>query len=204
MKYIFIMKREEVIVGRILRTVFALFAVCFVFSCGNPERTGTVQTVPVKTDSVKPVSEKKVQEDFVSLCSSINSSDIQKYIHAEHGVWIIDSPGAVPVMKLVKEFPKDLTIDFSSVKEGELPKIDCSSKTLWTKTGCFTQEANTFKDEKIWKYCGLSKEDEGKVEQLAQTISHTVVNTSVGKFYFSQIAGTWYIIFMDLRKPCEA
>ena len=100
---------------------------------------------------------------------------------------------------------KNFPVDFSAVKEEELPKINCDSKTFWTKDGCFSQQTNTFKDEKIWTYCGLSKEDEAKVEETAKTISYTVINTAMNaRYYFSQIDGKWYLTFVDLRRPCEA
>ena len=170
MKYIFSLTKTEFIFKIIPRTSLGLLAICIIFSCGDAKKTAIEQVVLGKSDSAVPAKERNMQQDFVSICSSINSSNIRNYINEESGAWIIDSPGAMPAMKQVNEFPQEVKVEFASLQEGELPKIDCSSKTLWTKIGCFTQEVNTFKDEKIWKYCGLNKKDEGKAEQLAQAL----------------------------------
>ena len=108
-------------------------------------------------------------------------------------------------MSNTTQVDKNFPVDFSALKQEDLPKVNCDSKSFWTKEGCFVQETNTFKDEKIWSYCGLNKEDEAKVSELAQTISCTVINTGFhARYYFSLINGKWYLTFVDLRTPCEA
>ena len=185
---------------------FAPFAVMLFFSCGSPEQKQTEQTSQTKVDSVKPVSERVIQkEDFISVLKGINISNINQYIHPKNGLRIINSSGAMPNMTSTSQVDKNFPVDFSAVKEEELPKVNCDSKTFWTKGGCFSQQVNTFKDEKIWTYCGLSKKDEAKVEETVKTISYTIINTAMNaRYYFSQIDGKWYLMFVDLRRPCQA
>lgn len=92
-----------------------------------------------------------------------------------------------------------------SLLNEEIPKPDCDSKTYWNKNGCFTSENNTFKDEKIWDYAGLNESDEKTVEELAGKIDRVVVNTTLNmRMYFMQENGSWFLVFLDLRVPCEA
>lgn len=186
---------------RALCNYFALFAGAVFFSCGNERGK---EHAPTLQDSVVNVLE-KTEEDFTSLVKRISMDNIHQYIHPEKGLWIINSSGAMPTMNHTTHVDKNFPVDFSAVKKEELPNVNCDSKSFWTKEGCFAHEINSFKDEKIWTYCGLSKEDEVKIFELAKTISWTVINTSLcARYYFSLIDGKWYLTFVDLRKPCEA
>jgi len=189
-----------------LRVFFAVFACSVFFSCGNPPKVEIEQFASPAVDSVQPSSEKAVSEDFVSILKGISIANINQYIHpSTDGLWLIQSSGAMPNMTNTTQVDKNFPVDFTNCKAEELPKVNCDSKSLWTKDGCFVQETNMFKEEKIWTYCGLSKEDEAKVAELAQTISWTVINTGFhARYYFSLIEGKWYLTFVDLRKPCEA
>ncbi len=146
-----------------------------------------------------------MQNDFVSVVKGITISNINQFINKENGLWLIQSSGAMPNMSNTSQVDKNFPVDFTSVKNEALPVVNCDSKTVWSKEGCFVQQVNTFKDENIWKYCGLSKEDEAKVEKLAQTISFEVINTFLNaRYYFSKVDGKWFLVFADLRRPCEA
>ena len=182
-----------------------LFAVLF-FSCGTSQQNEPAQTSGVKTDSVQPSAERVIsKEDFVSVLKSITIANINQYINREKGLWLINSSGAMPNMSNTTQVDKNFPVDFSAAKNEELAKVNCDSKTFWTKDGCYAEEINKFKDEKIWVYCSLDKEEVPKVAELAQTISYTVINTALNaRYYFSQIAGKWYLTVVDLRRPCEA
>ncbi|MBI3500872.1 MAG: hypothetical protein HY063_03675 [Bacteroidetes bacterium] len=160
-------------------------------------------------DSIQSSSERKINtgqtENFISVLKTINISNINQFISPKEGVWLIQSSGAMPNMSNTSQVDKNFPVDFSNCKEEELPKINCDAKTFWTKEGCYVQKINSFKDEKVWTYASLSKEDEAKVEEQAKTIQYTVINTSNNaRYYFSFVDGKWYLSFVDLRKPCEA
>ncbi|MBI4932193.1 MAG: hypothetical protein HY841_15650 [Bacteroidetes bacterium] len=187
-----------------LRNLFALFAVTVFFSCGNEQEKDFPPTPQDPKDSVVNAP-KNMEEDFTPILKEINITNINQYIHPEKGLWLIQSSGAMPNMTNTTQVDKNFPVDFANVKNEELPKVNCDSKSFWTKEGCFVQEVNSFKDEKIWTYCGLNKEDEVKVSELARTISWTVINTSLyARYYFSLIDGKWYLAFVDLRTPCSA
>jgi len=183
-----------------MKKILFLPFIIFIFSCGNH----TEVQLPLPSDPTPPPQVQQ-QEDFISFVKGITTSNINQYINKENGLWLIQMPGAVPTMTNTSQVDKNFPVDFTAIKNEELPKVNCDSKSLWTKEGCFVQQVNSFKDEKIWTFCGLSKEDESKIEKLAQTISFTVINTSLNaRYYFSLIDRKWYLVFADLRRPCEA
>lgn len=154
---------------------------------------------------------------FVQACTTKDSlALLDKFISPADGIYVIESNGAMPQVKHVTTLKDYKTLQGKDLlpinrddmicdpKDEELPKVNCDSKDFYSKSGCFTQENNTFKDEKIWQYSHLSPEDEKKIEQLAATITRTVVNTKNYRYYFSLINGSWRLTFIDLRKPCNA
>ena len=187
-----------------MKYISSLLISLFLFSCGNERGKDFPPTPEDPKDSVMNAPP-KMKEDFISVLKGINISNINQYIHPEKGLWLIQSSGAMPNMTKTTQVDKNFPVDFSALKDEEFPKVNCDSKSFWTKEGCFAQEVNTFKDEKIWTYCGLKKEDEAKVGESSKAIQYTVINTSLyARYYFGQIDGKWYLLFADLRRPCEA
>ncbi len=195
-----------------LRTLFILFAVTFIFSCGNSKQNELDRIIQKKLDSALsdhgeaerlPAETKKM--DFIFIPDKINISNINKFIHPEKGLWVVNSSGAMPNMTNTSQVDKNFPVDFSNCKLEELPKINCELKNFWTKEGCYFQKINSFKDEKIWTYASLKKEDEAKVEATAKKIQYTVINTANNaRYYFALLADGWNLVIVDLRKPCEA
>ena len=184
-----------------MKKIIALPFLLFLITCGNPQPVEVSQPVVQKRDSVVIVKAESGAFDV----KDIAISNINQFIHPEKGLWLIQSAGAMPSMMHTTQVDKNFPIDFSKCIEDILPKVDCNSKTLWTKEGCFIEQVNTFVDEKLWSYCNLSKEDDVKVTELAKTVSYTVINTSFyARYYFAQIEGKWYLVFADLRVPCSA
>jgi hypothetical protein len=156
---------------------------------------------------------------YNQLVSSIGNNDARtfnNFIHPDFGLCIIEQNGAMPQMKNGKDISRFRTIDGKNffemeksklrceLMEEELPVVDCDKPALWSKAGCFTQEVNTFKDDKIWEYCGLQQKEQDVAAKSAATITRTVINTNGLRFYFSEIEGKWYLTFIDLRIPCSA
>ncbi|HTL82773.1 MAG TPA: hypothetical protein VL651_13765 [Bacteroidia bacterium] len=145
-----------------------------------------------------------------------NDTSLNICINPQSGLWVIDAPGAMPhftkvmndsLLKVLfrrSAIPLDKDHMMVDPKPEALPKVDCSKKGFYDKLGCYTTETNTFKEEKIWNYASLTPKDEDAVIRSAGTITRTVVNTDIGKFYFSLIDGKWYLTFLDIRKPCTA
>ncbi len=153
---------------------------------------------------------------FVKFVSLHADTLMNKLIHPEFGLHIIESQGALPHVTHVKDFAEFKTMNKKSFydfdprllvcdpKEEELPKPDCNAKDLYSKTGCFTREINPLKDTKLWEFCNLSTDQKELVLRAAETITRTVVVTANYTYYFSLIKGGWWLTFIDMRKPCEA
>jgi hypothetical protein len=208
--------------------VSAFLALTLLSACGSDENDSQAQDSLSAKDSVKqeisqslPPTEDFKQFEWIysafvaSATYNVKSSDV--YIDKEDGLWVITSNGALPEMVHVKTFagilnykndsliPIDRNSMVCALENAEIPVPDCDKKTFWSKDGCFTTEHNTFKESKIWEYAALSDDDAKAAEELASKIGRVVVNTSLNmRMYFMLKNGGWYLVFLDLRIPCNA
>lgn len=197
-------------------------------SCGSGDNNSQTKDSLSAKDSVKKAITESLPPDedfkqfewiyssFVAAATyNVKSTDV--FIDKEAGLWVISTNGALPQMVHVNSvrgilnykndslIPIDRNAMVCSLKNEEIPKPDCEQSSSWSKTGCFTNEHNTFKEEKIWEYAGLPDGDAKKVEELAAQINRVVVNTALNmKMYFMLKNGSWYLVFLDLRVPCSA
>jgi hypothetical protein len=207
--------------------ISAIFLLVSLYSCSEPVKTESdhkIDTLAVRkrtfAEEIPPPSDLKqfkwFYSAFVKLVALHDDTLLNKVINPEFGINIIESNGALPKITNVKDFSKFRTIrrkpfyEFNTdvlicdPKEEELPKVNCDAKDLYTKTGCFTREINTLKDSKIWEFCSLPKAQADLVASSAQTITRTVLLTDNYTYYFSLINGSWWLTFIDMRRPCEA
>jgi hypothetical protein len=156
-------------------------------------------------DSAAAVVTLPLEDSFVVILKGITIGNFNQFIHPQKGLWIIQSAGAMPQMSRLTQVDKNFPVDFSKAAPEKLPVVNCERSSGWSSEGCFLQPVNTFKDEKIWTYCGLSKEEESEISRSSQLVSQTVVQTYLNaRYYFSLIDSKWYITFVDLRIPCQA
>lgn len=211
-------------------TIAGFIAVALLFNaCGEDTQSATVKSDSQSardslkqqiTNSLPPSEDFKqfewIYSSFVAAATyNVKSFDV--FIDKQEGLWVITSNGALPTMthvftiRGVLNYKNDSLVPMNGsmmacdLKNEDIPKTDCNSKTFWTKNGCFTSETNTFKDEKIWDYAGLQEKDAKQAETLAGKITRTVVNTQMNmRMYFMLKNGSWYLVFLDLREPCSA
>lgn len=153
---------------------------------------------------------------FIHKGIAADDTAFDRFVHPGHGLWIIHTEGAIPEFvhvnhigdfknaagKRILPLPQELMQ--AEPQEDALPLVNCDAVNGYDKTGCFTTQQNVFAEEKIWLHAGLDAQQDKEVSQLAQTISRTVVHTAGYRFYFSLIDGSWYLTFIDIRKPCAA
>lgn len=210
-----------------------LFATLLLAACGGSGSSAVSDTAKKETlspkDSMKrlagqlpPPTDIKQFKWFYSLFvegvkSENKNNTFNKFIDPKHGLYIIETSGAIPGLKKVMDIGSykhssgkmiyDLLKSCISCdpQEADLPTVDCNKTSRWNKDGCFTREINTFKDDKPWQYSHLSSDEEKNVAAMAQTISRTVVITECHcRLYFSLVNGSWFLSFIDLSSPCEA
>lgn len=144
-----------------------------------------------------------------------NDSLFNSFIHKDYGFYIIESSGAMPMVRNFHDIR-----DFKTINENKsinqllyhemeepiyeaLPKVICDEE-IYDKHGCFIQEINPLLESQIWNYAGLNKEEVQAVEDLANTVKITLINTLKYTFFFSEIDGKCYLTFIDIRIPCTA
>jgi hypothetical protein len=173
------------------------------------------QSIP---EDIKPSTEIKqfnwMYSAFVGAASGEKSELLNAFIHPTHGLWIIRADGAMPQMTNIKTvgelkkgesfYPLNRDEMICTPLDESLPEINCDAKNFWSKSGCFTQLTNSFKTQKIWEYAGLTDAQAKAAATSAETISRTLINTANYRYYFSLIDGSWYLTFIDIRKPCNA
>ncbi len=212
-----------------MRTTLLFLLVFSLVACGGGDNDNNINSDTLSTkDSLKkqlsedlPPSSDPAQFEWIYstfVASAVTDAPrFNIFINKDHGLWIINSNGALPQMINVKDIsgvknskgdslvPMDQVKMVCTPKVAGWPEIKCDMPSGWSMTGCYTTEQNKLKESKIWEYAGLNDADNKKVTELAAGITRAVVNTEMNMvFYFTEINGTWYLTFLDIRKPCEA
>ena len=163
-----------------------------------------------------------INRDFLECYNGIvlgvgthNDSLFNSFIHNSYGLYIIESSGALPMIRKFYDIRKfSDNIEKKSINEllyhemsepifEFLPKVICDTE-IYDKEGCFAQEINPLIKSQIWNYANLNENEIQATETLAKSIKMTVLNTSNYTFYFSKIESKWYLTFLDMRAPCTA
>ncbi|GAA4312597.1 hypothetical protein GCM10023183_31730 [Nibribacter koreensis] len=179
-----------------------------------------VQDEVVKKSSAEELAGFKVM--FQAFNQSIQNGDAQafnQYLDPVHGLYIIDTPGAMPQFTKVtdirqyKRFYQNLP--FFTIKEyfkrcdlqeiAALPKVTCEGEEPYTQKGCFVADADAFRKNTAYQYTELPDAEKKTIAQIQLLVDKTVLHTASGfKFHFAQINGQWRVLFIDLMIPCSA
>lgn len=206
-------------------TLYSIFLVLLNCTNSSPIKE---QEIKKKESSEKVLHTKEVEtkttaetfvdfhKGFTSLLKEKNIEQINKHIHSDFGIWVIESPGAMPIMRKFynlndyQSFSNnqpitDLAINIikEPLKIETLPKIICE-ETIYNKEGYFADTTNLISQSQIWNYAGLNDKQIQEIETLSATINYTVINTSNYTYYFSLIDQKWYVTFINLSTPCDA
>jgi len=205
----------------------SIAAILLAFTCNTTdenqptdEQLAEETTDEVVVEEIKKLSSEVADflafyQSFVSAVESKNAENVNVFIDEVFGVYFIESNGAMPNFKRVNDVAKFKSIrdeqffslNFNQLNQQpvfeELPKIICDA-TPYDKQGCFAQKINPFANDEFWYYTDLNEKEKQAISVFAEKIDFTVVNTVVGKFYFTKNGDSWKIGFIDLRVPCEA
>ncbi|WP_210488091.1 hypothetical protein [Rufibacter aurantiacus] len=160
-------------------------------------------------------------ENFRETITQQDAEELNQWIDAERGLYLIETPGAVPQFTHVTDirnfkranagarpfFSIGETIKDCKLEEVKaLPTITCQSEdNNFARQGCFSADAAAFRKNEAYKYAGLPAQEEQKVHQTQLLVSKTVLHTKSGfRFHFGQINGQWRVLFIDLSVPCSA
>lgn len=207
------------------RSLLLLVPLYFLFSCGgSTDKKKIDEFTPSGIDSVVDATddaswpEVKFATRFTAMINTFGSQNLEeldKYISPEFGLLLIESErGAMPFFHIQKvddeSFRSGLekicnNISFDrELKAEKLPKIDCDSKDLYSKSGSFVDDTNSLSGSEIFKYGNLSPEDQKFAERVINSIGKTVIITTGNTYYFTFYKDNWYLTIIDTRRPCEA
>ncbi|GAB2545549.1 hypothetical protein [Rufibacter soli] len=171
-----------------------------------------------------PKAEDDFEKFFKRFEKIIKEQDrvaFNQLIDPELGLYLIDTPGAMPQFTRVTDiatfkradqqqrpfFTISETFKDCRLKEVKtLPKVTCEGDAEpYSDHGCFVADATAFRKNEAYKYASLSPEEEKTVGQTQLLVQKTVLHTASGfKFHFGQIKGQWKVLFIDLMRPCSA
>jgi hypothetical protein len=156
-------------------------------------------------------------ERFKALLLAIKKNEkeeLSKFISPEYGLLIVNATGALPHFVFSREGKRDYEKAMEWITENvpdpceltnaPLPKIDCDSKTFYSKTGCFVRDTNALKESEIWKFGNLDEGQEKLAAAAIKNIGRTVIITGSMTFFFTYHNNDWFLALVDLRKPCQA
>lgn len=160
--------------------------------------------------------------DFQTAVFNEDAEGVNRFIDAQRGVYIIENPGALPKMTVVKDirnFKREFQghsfftikdrLKTCQLKEEPLPTFNCDGttdgNTGYSKEGCFAADAAEFRKNEIHKYASLPAAEIKNIEATLPLVSKTIVQTSSSyRFHWGYLNHAWKLLFIDLRIPCSA
>ena len=209
-------------------------------SCNSGGQSTENQTIADGIDSLEAVQEEpQRQEDktttdtiafevafdrFFTALQTADTATINQFIHPEHGLWIIEQPGALPKMTQVKDittFKREyqnrsfLTIreevKTCDLKQEAWPTFDCADmdyeagKSGYSKDGCFVASPGRFPKTGYWDYAGLQPDQIETIKATLPFVQKSVLHTTTSfEFHFGYLDGHWRLLFTKLIYPCSA
>lgn len=152
---------------------------------------------------------------------------LNQLIDPEFGLWIVEQPGAVPLVTRVAEVAgfqrayQGLPL-FSPDKQlmtcprlqvlKQLPEANCDLQAKqnagFAQQGCFTGPSTAFRALDFWSSATVKGGTAAQGKAAQGRAGRTVLQTQTGfRFHFAKSAGSggrWRLIFLDLREPCSA
>lgn len=221
-----------------LRHLFHLLLLALLlYSCTSEKRQskGSSNTTNSSgTDSVEALQEEPARNDtpdfrvaFRQFFTALQATDtvaLNRFIHPELGIWLIEQPGAVPKMTHVNDISafkreyqeRDFFTVAEEVKECDLseepfPTFDCADmnyeakKTGYSKDGCFVWKPDKFQKSGYWDYANLAPSQIGKIKITLPLVWRSVLHTNTSfEFHFGFVDQQWRLLFAKLIYPCSA
>ncbi|MBF9239308.1 hypothetical protein I2I05_18090 [Hymenobacter sp. BT683] len=152
---------------------------------------------------------------------------LNQLLDPEFGLWILEQPGAVPLVTRVAEVEafrrsyQNLPL-FSLDKQlmtcpqlqnvARLLEADCALQTKdnagFARQGCFAGPATAFRALDLWGSATVKGGTAAQGQAAQGRTVRSVLQTRTGfRFHFAKSAGVggrWRLIFLDLRVPCSA
>jgi hypothetical protein len=161
---------------------------------------------------------------FLTSLQAADTGKVNQFIHPDHGVWIIEQPGAMPKMTRVNDiraFKREFQdrsfftirdeVKACDLREEAWPSFDCADmdydkgQSGYSKDGCFVSGPAKFRKSGYWDYASLTKAEIRQIQTTLPLLQRSVIHTATSfEFHFGQIDGQWRLLFAKLIYPCSA
>jgi hypothetical protein len=161
---------------------------------------------------------------FLKALHASDTATINQFIHPDHGVWIIEQPGAMPRMTHVTDirhvkreyqdrsfFTVQDEVKNCDLREEPWPAFDCADmdydkgQSGYSKDGCFVWQSDKFQKSAYWDYSSLTDTDIERIVTALPLLQKSVLHTPTSfEFHFGHVDRHWRLLFVKLIYPCSA
>lgn len=196
---------------KIFGRIFRIAVLLNVVSCATPSGKQIERQEPFRS----------VFTRFTSALQNHDTAAFRSFISPEHGLYLIESTGALPQITRVvdvgsfKHIAGSLSF-FETVPpalpceltEGKLPEVDCDNPPeFYSESGCFSAPVNLLNSEHPWDYIEMGASQRQNILRAASEVTRTVIITAGRRYFFAQprvLGGHWVVLFIDMRSRCSA
>lgn len=166
---------------------------------------------------------KTMAENFINSFNKKDSVALNKYIHPDYGIAVLDNPGAFHSLTTFTTFSESGSQDaiFNSqylldmkiecnLEYGNIPKFSCDDNN-WDKEGCFFTDnvkLNLVKiHDALIEYLLIEENTDYRTSliYIEDITKYGIYSTdSFIGFYFGYVNNQWYIFCIDKVSPCSA
>jgi hypothetical protein len=152
---------------------------------------------------------------FYNAFKNKDNKSLNNYIDPEHGFLLIYSEGAMPQVSSTNdligfttnsgnEIDKLVSFPELNLKMDILPKVDCNNISFYDKTGSYFSNENPTADQELWIYGNFNKNENDYFKKVANGLTFNVVITGHGRYGVEFNNNKLKVVFIDIRKPCNA
>jgi len=195
------------------------------FSSEGIDSLAAVQDEPLRKEennATDSVNFEAAFEDFSAALQAHDIAALNTFVDPQQGFWLIDQPGAVPaythydrVQEVKRTYQGQPFVSIAAqmqtcnLQARNFPKFDCAMTdnggSGYAEDGCFYTSGSAFRENDMWQYASLNKQQEKQVQELQGQVRQSVLHTySSYRFHFGYRNGHWRLYFADLRVPCSA
>lgn len=207
-------------------------------ACPGKQRSGpqppTELDVPGEVIQEKPLpAAQALQADtsaagaFLRWTDALRAADtaaVNAFISPRHGLWVLEQPGALPLLTRVTDTRQlrrshqssslfSLSSELMPCLRPEpvdtLPTATCDgapgNEAGFRRTGCLLGPARPAALKPFWDHATLRGGTAGQGRAALAGSRYAVLQTATGyRFFWAREAGQWRLVLLDLRVPCSA
>lgn len=206
-------------------------------ACTSDKREGISSGTTLNssgTDSLEALQEEPVRNgtiefqdafgQFFTVLQAADTAALNRFIHPQLGIWLIEQPGAVPKMTQVNDisafkreyqerafFTVAEEMKECDLSEESFPTFDCADmnyeagETGYSKDGCFVWKPDKFQKSGYWDYANLVPSQIRQIKVTLPLVRRSVLHTNTSfEFHFGFVDQQWRLLFAKLIYPCSA